>query len=328
MEKIEIPSWNRVDQLYNRNTKYYTCAQLPDDVDIGFKDFKIEKPGKDTEYFRIDIPHLENPRISEMNSLLEGDEIIAEPGVYCWVLGEITNPGETHIYAKKSESIQEIQSKHANIVREVMLSDEVKGVHECGFKILYAGELRVEINKRGRVSLEFNFLSGTFMADRDDMSEGKVADAINITLYYFANIFHPERIKYNGTYQTFVTRKMTKDDILNYMELGANIYRYTTEEQFKESSRLDRQKLNEIIKQQQLIAYIRSSYTDEKERAKFQQELAQSEERYEALMHYHDRFLLRDSREVGYGKKKSKKNNKSKKTKKNRKNKKSKKSRR
>ena len=148
---MEIESLNRVNILYEKNAKYYTCAQLPDDVDIAFKDFKIEKPGKPTEYFRIDINNLENPQISKMNALLEGDEIIAEPGVYCWVLGEITNPGETHIYAKKSESIQEIQSKHVNIVREIMLSDNVKGVHECGFKVLYAGEVKVKINTNDRV---------------------------------------------------------------------------------------------------------------------------------------------------------------------------------
>ena len=315
---MEIPSKNRIDILYDRNKEHYTCAQLPDDVDIAFKDFKIENPGNPSEYFRVDIPHLENPRISKMDDLLVDDEIIADPGVYCWVLGEITNPGETHIYAKKSGTIQEIQSKHANIVREVMLSDEVKGVHECGFKILYAGELRVEINKRGLVSLEFNFLSGTFMADREDIIKGHVADAIDITLYYFATIFKTNRIKYDGSYKTFVTRKMTKDDILNYMALGANIYRFSTEEAFKESSRLDRKKLNEIIKQQQLLGIINYRNTSQEDKAKFQQELEQSQQRYYELMHYHDQFLLTHASAVGFGKKKSK-NNRTKKTKNNRK---------
>jgi hypothetical protein len=318
---MEIPSKNRIDVLYERNKQHYTCEKLPDSVDIAFKDFKIEKPGKPTEYFRVDINNLENPRISEMNALLVDDEIIAEPGVYCWILGEITNPGETHIYAKKSESIQEIQSKHINIVREVMLSEEVKGVHGCGFKILYAGEVKVEINKRGLVTLEFNFLSGTFMADRDDIISGNPADAINIVLYYFANIFGRDKIKnikYNGTYQTFITRQMTKDDILNYMSLGANIYKYPTEEAFKDSSRLPRKKMDEYGKQQRLQHIIGHSYTSAEDKAKFQLDLEQSKNHVVELEHYHEPFLLHNPDEVGLGKKKSKKN-RTKKTKNNRK---------
>lgn len=320
---MEIPSQQRVDILYERNANNFPCAELPSGVDIQYKDFKIEKPGKPTEFFRVDINNLENPRISEMNHLLEGDEIIAEPGVYCWVLGEITNPGETHIYAKKSESIQEIQSKHINIVREIMLSDSVKDVHDCGFKILYAGEVKVEINKKGRVSLEFNFLSGTFMADRDDMSEGKVADAINITLYYFATIFGRdkiENIRYDGSYQTFITRKMTKDDILNYMSLGANIYRYPTEQAFKDSSRLQRKKMDEYGKQQRLQNIITHRYTSVEDKAKFQLELEQSQQYLVELEHYHEPFLLHYPEEVGLGKKKSKKNKQTKKNRQTKKN--------
>ena len=317
--EFEIPSQQRVDILYERNSKHYPCVELQDSVDIAFKDFKIEKPGKPTEYFRVDINNLENPRISEMNDLLVDDEIIADPGVYCWILGEITNPGETHIYAKKSESIQEIQSKHVNIVREIMLSDEVKGLHGCGFKVLYAGEVKVEINKKGRVSLEFNFLSGTFMADRPDISSGNHADAINITLHYFATLVAKDRlhqpINYDGSFQTFITRKMTKDDILNYMSLGANVYRYPTEEAFKDSSRLYRNKMNEYGKQQRLQNMITHRYTSVEDKAKFQLELEQSQQYLVELDHYHEPFLLHYPEEVGLGKKKSKKN---KQTKKNR----------
>jgi hypothetical protein len=333
---MEIPSKNRIDILYERNKQHYICQELPSGVDIQYKDFKIEKPGKPTEFFRVDINNLENPRISEMNALLLDDEIIADPGVYCWVLGEITNPGETHIYAKKSESIQEIQSKHINIVREVMLSTDLKDVHECGFKILYAGEVKVEINKKGSVSLEFNFLSGTFMAERDDISSRNIADAINITLYYFATILGTRRINYDGSYETFITRQMRKDDILNYMSLGANIYRYPTEEAFKDSSRLQRKKMNEYGKQQHLQHIIGHRYTSAEDKVKFQRELEQSQNHVIELEHYHDPFLLHNPDEIGLGKKKSKNNRKSKKNKKeqkvkknkSKKNKKSKKTRR
>ena len=99
------------------------------------------------------------------------------------------------------------------------------------------------------------------------------------------------------------------------MNLGANIYKYQTEQEFKGSFGLQRRKMDEYGKQQRLQHIITHRSTSASDRAKFQLELEQSQQYLVEIDHYHDQFLLSSSDEVGLGKKKSKKNRKTKKNK-------------
>jgi hypothetical protein len=116
-----------------------------------FFDIGIEKPCvKIGEFiYHFEIPRGKRP-LSNVIPLLRNRQLIdASDGVYTWFIYTDIY-GYTQFVAKKALTVQEITTKHMNIISDII--GELKTYH-------YAGEFK----KIGH-AIEINFLSGTFMA--------------------------------------------------------------------------------------------------------------------------------------------------------------------
>ena len=206
--------------------------------DIMFPEFKINN-----FFYSIEIDNKNNPMLIEISPILEWDEILGQPGVYCWLIGKDNN-GRINLWAKKADSVQEVQTKHFNIIQE--LGENIT-------TILFAGELRhnernMETELRQHSSLEFNLLSGTFMSPSGISSQERlqyitdhqehIVDVIKTIISENTGI-PKENIKYNQEVEimnnrqrpkSYITQPMTLELLQTYKNNGAKIYKYPTQE--------------------------------------------------------------------------------------------------
>jgi len=124
------------------------------------------------DYYYIKSVPDRSEYIDKITYPLTRDEIIAEPGIYVYVIvgDPITN--EPLLFAKKTLSIQEIQTKHMEL-----LSDIVDKLKIPITTLYYAGEIMVEINT-ANIIVKFNFLSGTYMENKINPDDPQGNDVI------------------------------------------------------------------------------------------------------------------------------------------------------
>jgi hypothetical protein len=221
--------------LDNAITVTDESRQFPD---IMFPEFKIN-----SFFYSIEINNKNNPMLIEISPILEWDEILGQPGVYCWLIG-IDRNGVIQLWAKKADSVQEVQTKHFNIIQE--LGDNIT-------TILFAGELRhngrnMVTELRQAATLEFNLLSGTFMSPVGistperlqyitEQHEHIVSVIQNIisknTGIPRENIIYNQEVELFNNRQrpkSYITQPMTLELLQTYKNSGASIYKYPTQE--------------------------------------------------------------------------------------------------
>ena len=209
---------------------------------IMFPEFKINE-----SFYSIEIDNKNNPMLLKISPILEWDEMLGQPGTYCWLIGigfDINRNPIIKLWAKKADSIQEVQTKHFNIIQE--LGENIT-------TILFAGELRhnglnIGTELRQNASLEFNLLSGTFMSPSGISTEERlkyitehqahIVDVIQNIISENTGI-PKENIIYNQEVEitnnrpkpkSYITEQMTLELLQTYKNLGAMIYKYPTQE--------------------------------------------------------------------------------------------------
>jgi len=154
-------------------------------------------------------------------------------GVYTWIIFT-DNEGEYQFVAKKVLTIQELSTKHHNIVRDIL--DELSTIH-------FAGELLKKDD-----DIEINFLSGSYMAvPFEDMKPVEI-QGIHNNAINFLNQRFDTRLKFTDQreVETLITREnivYTHGNIKLLLEYGAIIKRFETK---KLCNRYERRKLAEI----------------------------------------------------------------------------------
>jgi hypothetical protein len=133
-------------------------------------------------------------KISPLFELNKPDNVL-QPGVYTWMI--TTDERNTpHLYVKKTLFLQEIQTKHSNIVYD--LRNNTKEGNEGN--IYYAGELKISDHRE----LNFNFLSGSYMLGRALTEPNE--DAV---LKFFTSKFPRYEVTYDkitpGEEKTYIT---------------------------------------------------------------------------------------------------------------------------
>lgn len=116
------------------------------------------KQCKESESEKILLFKLSQKYIGQLNDeaiLIEEGEL--KPGVYTWVIIEDPVTGEYRPYLKLSLSVQEIGTKHRDILHSICL----KNRYEQCIITNYAGELEVHLDR----TVTANLLSGTYMAN-------------------------------------------------------------------------------------------------------------------------------------------------------------------
>ena len=175
----------------------------------------------DGNYYYFKSMSKRSPFIDKITYILQGDELISEPGVYVYaIVGNPTN-NEPMLFSKRVVSPQEIQTKHNDLLTDIHL--------ELGLDIkllFYAGEMIVEMHG-DLITLKFNYLSGTYMKDIIDPDDPKenvpfVIDILKSELKT-TNIIY----EYVPGLQTFITSQrvpLTLSIIQDLLHSGANIY--------------------------------------------------------------------------------------------------------
>lgn len=191
-----------------------------DDVSIMFPIFKLENES----YYSIDIANNDNPELFAEEPVLQWDEI-QDDGVYVWIIG-LNHQGEITLWAKKVRTVQEIQTKHINIVKELLRDGFITS-------ILFAGELNKMMDE-----ISFNVLSGTFMTNNSDKYvkgrskylQKNHARIIRIITNILDTLLQPTFIINDDNIKTFINIPMTADVLQRYRRNGANVYKYPNED--------------------------------------------------------------------------------------------------
>jgi hypothetical protein len=227
---------------------------------IAFNSFQLNDDP--SSFYLIEIEN--KLEFNQMISLLKDSDIFTEEdGIFTWIIGtqlnnNLTsngpptscNPSDLHLWSKKVSSIQEIRTKHIDIIlsslsnKNIISSrdadqDDIKDALYDGVidYILYAGELRkktIRQNGMEYCSLTINFLSGTFMdgvVDAENPSEYTKRCIENI----FTNIAREDQIDLNVNVQfdtsvkTFINDeyKMTRPLLEEFMHRGAKVYKFS-----------------------------------------------------------------------------------------------------
>jgi hypothetical protein len=192
--------------------------------------------------------NMTNEVIDEISPLYElnSPDNVLEPGVYTWMI-TTDKSNVPHLYVKKTLFFQEIQTKHSNIVYELQNRGTLGNVY-------YAGELKISVKQE----LNFNFLSGSYMLDRELTKPNE--DAV---LKFFKNKFPRYGVTYDiitpGKAKTYITAdafEMNEERFELLKRVCPNsIYRFDTKNEANSFSKFefDNAKFTTQIKMKQTL---------------------------------------------------------------------------
>ena len=226
---------------------------------IAYSLFQLENDP--SSFYLIDIDkHLEFDKIITL--LKDSDIFTEDDGVFTWIIGTQLNdnltsngpptscdPSELHLWSKKVKSIQEIRTKHLDIIISSLSNKNIISSNEADKEdikdalydgvidyILYAGELMKKTvieNGIEKCILTINFLSGTYMSG--------IVDAENPNQYtkdcienVFMNIAREKDlnlnidIRFDTSVETFINNKykMTLPLLQEFIYRGAKVYKF------------------------------------------------------------------------------------------------------
>ena len=180
------------------------------------------------DYYYINSVPNRSEYIDKITYPLTGDEIIAEPGIYIYVIvgDPITN--EPLLFAKRTLSLQEIQTKHMELLSDIADKFEIPIT-----TLYYAGEIMVEINT-DKIIVKFNFLSGTYMEDKihPNDPQGNDVRVIEILKRNIGETDKPIRYEYLPGFQSLINNQnlhVSMDFITDLLHSGAEIYKLSKE---------------------------------------------------------------------------------------------------
>lgn len=254
--------------------------QKIDAISQGMIPFNLFQLRNDPSYYTIELESgtdqelfLQNLGFEKMNSLLEDDDIFTgDEGVYTWIIGtklnrNLQSDGEPascdvsklHLWCKKTQSLQELRTKHADIIYS-SLSKKNYEEFDVDYNIIdylvYAGEFTLKrINDK--YSILINFLSGTFMSD--------VVDAKNPSYYTkecVTNVFkkfaedyginpNDVQIIFDTSLKTYINDEYQMSESLmnQFIHRGVRIYRFPNKQEALtvKNKALNLVKLNSIL---------------------------------------------------------------------------------
>jgi len=198
-----MPTFRFNHKLDKTNIKLLSVGTENQCVKLGEDFYNFSMSDQDKNRLLAGIPLVRNNELEKSSD-----------GVYTWILFTDTE-GEYQFVAKKALTIQELSTKHSDIITNVL--DELSTIH-------FAGEL---LKKDEYV--EINFLSGSYMAGLFESVEPLEVPKIHNEAIEFLN----ERIGLTFTDQrevkTLITRNnivYTHDNIQLLLAYGAIIKRF------------------------------------------------------------------------------------------------------
>lgn len=214
----------------------------PINYQVGIENAIFQLPN-DNKFYVIKVPN-ENQNLEKIAYTLKDDEILgAGNGVFTFIIGtEIDDSGmETiHIWSRKVMSIQEIYTKHVNIMQssekiylkkqERLPLTDVEQHDGIIDSILYAGELEIRNEK---VAI-LNLLSGSYMLNFIDARTPSI-EVIEHIEQLLKTIVGIDEVIIDKSGKTFINERfnMTSDLLHTYVCLGLNVYVFDTKDESK-----------------------------------------------------------------------------------------------
>jgi hypothetical protein len=187
---------------------------------------KSDKDLLNSNFYHIDISNVSLESIENMIPLyVDSDLKYCDNGIYTWLLIS-NNMGVEKIYFNKVYSVNEIGTKHQNIVNRI---PNLKEIH-------LAGEFL-----KNKKEIMYNFLSGTYMLDNVPKEGTK---EIIKEFESFLTKFLPKRFKKSFTTDELISLKnmsLSYDDLDMFVDLG---FKITVFDRKKECLEKSRYKLN------------------------------------------------------------------------------------
>lgn len=212
--RAKTDEWNRFSPKFRFNnhmdtidTSSLSTAIEKQCAKIGNKFYHFEMSDEKQQCLREKIPLVWN-----------NDIIKTSDGVYTWFIFT-DKKGKSHFVAKKALTIQEISTKHSNIISDIL--DNLETIH-------YAGEFNKRCN-----SIDINFLSGTYMAASfENLSATDVIDTKNEAVTFLNKKFEGLLVFTDqDKADTFITAKniiYTRENIELLLDCGAIIKQFET----------------------------------------------------------------------------------------------------
>jgi hypothetical protein len=237
-----------LQKLLRKNVHFYKGHLNVMPPMIKYPVIEIPHKSKPSEFFVMTVPSTmpeTEQMTSKMGGLLENDEILADNGIYCYVICQLTQTkedtlnvsNEIKFVAKKVNTIQEVHTAHGYILRDLKQIVKAETGKDPAVIVLYAGELRIKTTKRKNKKVSYNFMSGTYMftdADRTDILPEASKDAIKITSLIIQSKLGPVLLVYDPSNETYIlpeepSLRMTKDRLISYFAVpGVVVRRFTT----------------------------------------------------------------------------------------------------
>jgi len=248
--KKKTPTFDEGSQL---STKYPLLrikpAEISKKISVAIEKNVFQYNGKWYVIYK-DCDNMTNDVIEELSPLKKLDDPLSnylEPGVYVWVISSDTS-GSIHLYAKKTIFVQEIQTKHHNIIYDLQ-NDKDPGI--VLNELYYAGELQVDGDVK---QINLNFLSGSYMLDRTPQTDELRKPVLN----FFKDMFPKYEIIYDNSMKTYITGDTFKMDetLFNILKkvCPGTIYEFDTKDDAMRFSKFEMNNIKletqiEIIKQ-------------------------------------------------------------------------------
>ena len=232
-----------LNAMLSRNSHFYKGYSDVRPPMIKYPVIELPRSGKTSEFFVMTVPSttVETEKMTaKMGGLLENDEILAEDGIYCYVICQLSDSEDNNtldiskitLLAKKVQTIQEVHSAHGYIIR-----DFKKLYKSPVVVVLYAGELLVSTTPRKNKQVNYNFMSGTYMfsnSDRTDIFPEASRDAMIISSRTIQAKLGDVVVVYDNANETYLlpeeeSIRMTKDKLITYFDIpGVVLRRFDT----------------------------------------------------------------------------------------------------
>jgi hypothetical protein len=189
------------------------------------KDDEVLNSGHDIFTYIIGTQYMIDPR---------NKTILREP------TSTVCDINKMHIWAKPCVSIQEIETKHSNILNELVenyngliqtfqtsseIDETMIGLNSID-QLYYAGEIKYN---RSTKTLNVNFLSGTYMAEMIDCANPR-DEVRECVTKFFKEKCRPSdediEVIIDTSCKTYITHQMTIEQLDTYVNNGLEVYQF------------------------------------------------------------------------------------------------------
>lgn len=208
------------------------------------------------KYYYIEIKTLDVKKLYTYQPVRKNEKILkSTDGIYSYIIASTEKEKQkniVHIYAVRTLSIHEINTKHTHLIKRVNQILLNKNREEIRY-LYYAGELL----KKGD-TIKFNFMSGSYMIEyvpliktNTDVANNKLHIEFVKGVFYKYGMINADIILHGLIEKKYIN--LSERDIDQLVSYGAEVYEYENQEDCKYREKYNNLYNKEIMKFQQTM---------------------------------------------------------------------------